>query len=94
MRQEEAAEIAYEGAKEELAVGIRTTLAVLDQEQELFEARLNVVSAERNAYVAAHQLLRAMGSLSVDRLGLTGAVYDPAEYGDRVRRKWLLTTVE
>ena len=94
IRQEEAAEIAYEGAKEELAVGVRTTLAVLDQEQELFEARLNVVRAERDAYVAAHQLLRAMGALSIDRLGVSAELYDPADYGDLVRRKWLLTTVE
>lgn len=62
-RQVEAAEIAYEGAKEELAVGVRTTLDVLDQEQQLFEARLSLVGAERDAYVAAHQLLRALGGL-------------------------------
>lgn len=62
-RQVEAAEIAYEGAKEELAVGVRTTLDVLDQEQQLFEARLALVAAERDAYVAAHQLLRATGNL-------------------------------
>lgn len=62
-RQVEAAEIAYEGAKEELAVGVRTTLDVLDQEQQLFEARLSLVGAERDAYVAAHQLLRATGGL-------------------------------
>lgn len=62
-RQVEAAEIAYEGAKEELAVGVRTTLDVLDQEQQLFEARLSLVAAERDAYVAAHQLLRATGNL-------------------------------
>lgn len=62
-RQVEAAEIAYEGAKEELAVGVRTTLDVLDQEQQLFEARLALVGAERDAYVAAHQLLRATGGL-------------------------------
>jgi outer membrane protein len=62
-RQVEAAEIAYDGAKEELAVGVRTTLDVLDQEQQLFEARLALVAAERDAYVAAHQLLRATGSL-------------------------------
>ncbi len=62
-RQVEAAEIAYEGAKEELAVGVRTTLDVLDQEQQLFEARLALVGAERDAYVAAHQLLRAIGGL-------------------------------
>ena len=63
-RQVEAAEIAYDGAKEELAVGVRTTLDVLDQEQQLFEARLSVVQAERDAYVAAHQLLRATGQLN------------------------------
>ena len=63
-RQVDAAEIAYDGAKEELAVGVRTTLDVLNQEQQLFEARLALVQAERDAYVAAHQLLRATGQLT------------------------------
>ncbi|MEO0450954.1 MAG: TolC family outer membrane protein [Pseudomonadota bacterium] len=63
-RQVEAAEIAYEGAQEELSVGTRTTLDVLDQEQQLLEARLGLVNAQRDAYVATHQLLRAMGQLS------------------------------
>ncbi len=62
-RQVEAADIAYQGAQEELAVGVRTTLDVLDQEQQLLEARLSLIQSERNAYVAAHQLLRAMGAL-------------------------------
>ena len=62
-RQVEAAEIAYEGAQEELAVGVRTTLDVLDQEQQLLDARLSLISAERDYYVAYHQLLRAMGAL-------------------------------
>jgi len=64
-RQVEAAEIAYEGAQEELSVGTRTTLDVLDQEQQLLEARLGLINAERDAYVATHQLLRAMGKLSL-----------------------------
>lgn len=63
-RQVEAAEIAYEGAKEELALGVRSTLDTLDQEQQLFEARLSLVAAERDAYVAAHNLLRATGALA------------------------------
>lgn len=63
-RQVEAAEIAYEGAQEELSVGTRTTLDVLDQEQQLLEARLGLINAERDAYVATYQLLRAMGGLS------------------------------
>ncbi|MEM7329535.1 MAG: TolC family outer membrane protein [Pseudomonadota bacterium] len=63
--QVEAAEIAYEGAQEELSVGTRTTLDVLDQEQQLLEARLSLIEARRDAYVATHQLLRAMGELSL-----------------------------
>jgi outer membrane protein len=62
-RQVDAAEIAYAGAQEELAVGVRTTLDVLDQEQQLFEARLALVQSERDAYVAAYRLLRAAGQL-------------------------------
>ena len=62
-RQVEAAEIAYEGAQEELSVGTRTTLDVLDQEQQLLEARLGLINARRDAYVATYQLLRAMGDL-------------------------------
>ncbi|ABI78540.1 type I secretion outer membrane protein, TolC family [Hyphomonas neptunium ATCC 15444] len=62
-RQVEASEIAYEGAMEELSVGVRSTLDTLDQEQQLFDARLALVAAERDAYVAAHNLLRATGAL-------------------------------
>ncbi|MEO1305694.1 MAG: TolC family outer membrane protein [Pseudomonadota bacterium] len=61
--QVEAAEIAYEGAQEELSVGTRTTLDVLDQEQQLLEARLGLINARRDSYVATHQLLRTMGQL-------------------------------
>ena len=58
-----AAEVALEGAKQELAVGERITLDVLDQERELLEAQLGQVDAERAAYLAAHELLAAMGEL-------------------------------
>ncbi|MDJ0922543.1 MAG: TolC family outer membrane protein [Henriciella sp.] len=67
-RQVEAAEIAYEGAQAELQVGTRTTLDVLDQEQELLDARLGLINAERDAYVASHELLRAMGVLTLETL--------------------------
>jgi outer membrane protein len=58
-----AAEVALEGATQELAVGTRITLDVLDQERELLEARLGQVDAERQLYISVHQLLAAMGRL-------------------------------
>jgi outer membrane protein len=65
-----ANETAFEGAELELQVGLRTTLDVLNQEQELLESRLALVSAERDAYVAAHALLSATGALRPSVLGL------------------------
>lgn len=61
-----AAEQAYDGAKKELAAGQRTTLDVLDTEQDLFEAQLALLSAERDAYVATFGVLVAMGALEND----------------------------
>lgn len=63
-----AAEIALEGATQELAVGERITLDVLDQERELLEARLALIDAQRANYVATHELLAAMGDLKPELL--------------------------
>ncbi|MEO0466588.1 MAG: TolC family outer membrane protein [Pseudomonadota bacterium] len=64
VRQVEAAEIAFDGARQELTVGTRTTLDVLDSEQDLLDARLSLVNAERDAQVAAYQVLQLTGGLS------------------------------
>ena len=53
-----------------LYVGFRTTLDVLDQEQQLLEARLALATSERDRYVAAHQLLATMGELTPESLGI------------------------
>ena len=58
-----AAEVALEGAMQELAVGTRITLDVLDQERELLQARLGLVDSERQSYLAIHELLASMGRL-------------------------------
>ena len=64
----QAAEIALEGAEQELSVGTRITLDVLDQERELLEARLGLVDAQRSEYVAVHQLLAGIGRLQPERI--------------------------
>ncbi|MEM6625205.1 MAG: TolC family outer membrane protein [Pseudomonadota bacterium] len=85
-RQVAAAEIAFEGAEQELSVGLRTTLDVLDQEQELLEARLGFVLAERTAYVATHQLLQSLGGLTPEALAVNTPLYDPDVYSQSLTR--------
>ena len=76
--QVQAAEVAFEGVRLERDVGIRNTLDVLDAEQEVLEAKLSVVQAERNLNVAAYQLLGAIGGFDAYSLQLPVELYDPA----------------
>jgi outer membrane protein len=59
-----AARIAYEGAELEQSVGLRTTLDVLIQQQELLEAQLARANADRDLQVATTGLVAATGMLS------------------------------
>lgn len=77
-----ANEIALDGVEQEAYVGLRTTLDVLDAEQELLASRLLLVTAERDSYVAGYHLLQAMGMLSAERMGLDVELYDVASQGD------------
>lgn len=84
-----ANEVAYEGVRQEQQVGARTILDVLNAEQELLNAQVAVVGAERDTYVAAFQLLDAMGALTAQALALPVKVYDPkANYDDNAAR-WI-----
>lgn len=66
----EASEIALEGVRQENMLGTRTTLDVLDAEQALLDARVNLSRAERDQFVAAYGLLASIGRLSGSYLGL------------------------
>lgn len=84
-RQVRAAQLALEGVREELQLGARTTLEVLDQEQELLDAQTNRVAAEVDRYLSVYQVLDAIGLLTAERLGLAVPVYDPAAYYNAVK---------
>ncbi|WP_082737885.1 MULTISPECIES: TolC family outer membrane protein [unclassified Sphingomonas] len=62
--------LAVEGVRAELTVGTRNVLDVLNAEQELLNARVQLVTARRDAYVAAFGLLVAMGQAEAHDLGL------------------------
>ena len=81
-----AARVALRGVREEARLGARTTLDVLDAEQEYLDANVARVSARTDAYLAAYAMLQAMGLLSAEHLGLNVPLYDPAAYYDAVRK--------
>lgn len=85
----DAAELSLEGVRAENSVGNRTILEILNAEQEVLQARVRLVTARRNAYVAGFTLLAAMGRAEARDLGLDGgALYDPDVNYNRVRKAW------
>lgn len=83
-----AAEIALNGVREEARVGQRTTLDVLNAQQELVNDRVALVSAQRDRVVASYTLLSSVGGLTAQRLGLKVPVYDPIVHYTQVRDSW------
>ena len=67
----EANRLAHEGVTQEALVGARTTLDVLDAEQELLNAEVTLVSAEYDAQAAAYGLLAAVGVLTPEAIGIS-----------------------
>ena len=86
--QVQAAEIALNGVREEARVGQRTTLDVLNAQQELVNARVSLVSAQRDRVVASFTLLAAVGRLSPQILGLRVPTYDSGVHYHQVRDTW------
>jgi outer membrane protein len=80
-----AANVALEGTRQEAQVGVRTTLDVLNAEQERRNAELAVVSARRDAYVATAMVLAATGSLNLTDLAPGEKTYDPKANADQLR---------
>ena len=83
-----ANEIALDGVNQEAEVGARTILDVLDAEQELFEAKVNLVRVRRDEAVATFKLLSIAGSMTAAELSLPVEIYDPGQHYQRVKEKW------
>jgi len=87
--QVQAAEIALNGVREEARVGQRTTLDVLNAQQELVNARVALVTAQRDRVVASYTLLASVGRLNPYVLRLPLSVYDPMVHYQQVRDVWI-----
>ena len=85
----QASEIALTGVREEARVGQRTTLEVLNAQQELLNARVNLVTAQRDRVVASYSVLSAVGRLSARVLALRAPSYDAKRHFDQVKDLWI-----
>ncbi len=79
-RQITAARTAFNGVREEATLGARTTLDVLNAEQELLDAEANRIAAQSDEVVASYTVLSAMGLLTASHLNLPVQQYDPSAY--------------
>lgn len=82
-----AAEVALSGVRQEQLYGSRTVLDVLDAEQELFVAKVDLVRSQRDRIVNFYTLLSTIGQLTVSDLKIDTAVYNAEKHYDDVKYK-------
>jgi outer membrane protein len=83
-----AATVALDGVRREAAGGQRTTVDVLNAQQDLILAKARLIGAQRDRVVASYTLLSAIGRLDVKNLGLNTPDYLPEVHYHQVRDAW------
>jgi outer membrane protein len=83
-----ANEVALDGVQREAIVGSRTTLEVLNAEQELLNSRTTLVQALANVVSASYSVAAAIGRLTAQDLNLPVQLYDAKAYYAAVRDRW------
>ena len=84
-QQIDAAQIAFNGVREEATLGSRTTLDVLNAEQDLLDANANLVVANTEVVIATYSVMAALGQLTASNLGLNVERYDVDAYSANVK---------
>jgi TolC family type I secretion outer membrane protein len=84
--------IAFYGVREEERFALRSTIEVLNAQQELQNAQIGFVRGRASEYVGRVQLLAQVGTLEVGNLAPGVAAYDPTRNFKKVRYKGVLPT--
>jgi outer membrane protein len=84
-----ANEVALNGVRQEALVGSRTTLDVLNAEQELLNSQVNLITARRDVQVNYYGVLSGIGRLTARTLGLPVEYYDEERYYNDVGSRWI-----
>jgi len=83
-----AAEIALQGVRREAQGGQRTTIDVLNAQQDLTNARSRLIGAQRDRVIASYTLLSAVGRLDIHTLNLNTPDYSADVHYHQVRDAW------
>jgi outer membrane protein len=83
-----AATVALAGVQKEAAGGQRTTVDVLNSQQDLITAKARLIGAQRDRVIASYTLLSAIGRLDVKTLSLNTPDYLPEVHYHQVRDAW------
>ena len=83
----QANQVALNGVREEARVGTRTTLDVLDAQNELVDSQVALATARRDRIVAGYQLVAAIGHMTAADLRLSVSLYKPDRNLEEVRDK-------
>jgi outer membrane protein len=83
-----AAEVALQGVKREAQGGQRTTIDVLNAQQDLTNARTRLIQSQHDRVIASYTLLSAVGRLDVHALNLNTPDYLPEVHYRQVRDAW------
>ena len=84
-----ANEVALNGVRQEALVGSRTTLDVLNAEQELLNSQVYLVQARRDVQVSYYSVLAGVGRLTARTLALPVEYYDEERYYNEVGSRWI-----
>ena len=88
-KQIESNKIYLDGLKQEFQLGERTTLDVLDGEQELLESELDLIKAYKDYFTSYYEILFFTGKLNARDLNLNVEMFDDQKNYNKVKKKWL-----
>lgn len=78
-----------EGLNQELMLGERTLLDILDAEEELIESEYNLIKSYEENFNSYYEILFFLGDLDAKKLGLKVDFFDELENYNNVKFKWL-----
>lgn len=77
------------GVQAEAKEGARTTLDVLEAEQDLFNAKTNLILSKKDKLLSYYNILALKGDLNYDKLNLNVEKYDVLEHYNKVKYKFI-----